>query len=235
MYMNYTDKNGVRHYEYSYWDYDKKDWRGSYKYDYYDSESGYMYANYNWDEESWSWVGYNKYEYTYPEDGTDGYTRINYAWDATAKDWTYSTKEIEKYESTATAEKYDITTYKWDGKAWAQYSHGIENDVYNSKNNLDYLTYVYQLYNGTAWVVDYSIKYVYVYTERTGIKPIQVKSRIAVAEGLITVNAAADSNVSISSMAGGEIATGTGSMVAPVAPGIYLITIDGNTTKVIVR
>jgi len=236
MYKNYTDNNGIYHYEYSYWDYEKKDWRGSYKYDYYDKGNSFMRANYEWDEESWSWVGYSKYEYTYTE-SYDDYTRINYDWDASKKDWTYTTKEVEKYESTATTEKYDYTTYKWDGKEWTLYSHAIEADVYNSKNNMDYLTYVYQLYNSTskAWVADYSIKYVYVYTERTGVKPIQVKSRISVAEGLITVNAAAGSNVSISSMAGGEIATGTGSMVAPVAPGIYLITIDGTTTKVSVR
>ena len=52
---------------------------------------------------------------------------------------------------------------------------------------------------------------------------------------MITVNAAPDAVISVATAAGAHVTSGTGSLSVSVAPGIYLINVGGNTTKVIVR
>ena len=75
----------------------------------------------------------------------------------------------------------------------------------------------------------------YVYKSLTGVEAIPAELNIRVDDGLIIVNADADSAISIASVSGAQVAGGKGSVEASVAPGIYLISVGDKTVKVVVR
>ena len=232
-YSNYT-KNGVKHYECCYWNYEKNDWEGDTKYNYYSDNKGYWEEYYEWDYKEWCWIGRNKYEYVFTENGG---TYTYYEWDKEKKNWVEDSKEDYVSTTTDNSIKTINTNYEWKNSQWVLECRSTSLSVYNSDDNLEYYLWSHELYDATEkkWTPDYSVKYIYQYAQRTIVESIAARATINVFEGVITVNAAESSSVIIVSVAGGEVAKGNGSLSVAVAPGIYLITVDGTTTKVSVR
>ena len=102
---------------------------------------------------------------------------------------------------------------------------------------MDYILIVNEKYDTdkNEWYHVYSTKDVYVYDNEAVVESISVDADITISEGVIYVNAADESRITIVSMAGGVVASGTRSVSTAVVPGIYLITVNGKTAKVIVR
>ena len=107
----------------------------------------------------------------------------------------------------------------------------------NDYGNTDYILIVNEKYDTdkNEWYHFYSTKDLYVYDNETAVESISIDADITVSEGVIYVNAADESRITIVSVTGGVTASGTRSVSASVVPGIYLINVDGKTAKVIVR
>ena len=234
-YISYT-KDNVYYRESYEWDYDRKDWYGTYKSEYEDSDDYYMSASYEWDYNNWCWVGSEKRVETYTANGQE---TIVYQWDSASETWVASSKEVEEMTATASSTKFVHTVSLWNAatSGWVFTSRETEEEVYKSDDNMDYSLMEMDIYNPltSAWVQSYSIKQVYVYKSLTGVEAIPAELNIRVDDGLIIVNADADSAISIASVSGAQVAGGKGSVEASVAPGIYLISVGDKTVKVVVR
>lgn len=233
-YSNYT-KDDVTYIEEYDWDPQKNDWYGTYKQDYCYTDNYYMYASYDWDDEEWCWYGYRKNESIYADDGTD-YT-FRYNWNYSKKEWVGSSGSAYQYLETANSEKTVQTYYDWDESGWTPYYRYSYEAVYKSDDNLESRTYSYEDFDESknAWVLRYSTKYVYVYKTLTSVEGVADDTFITVSEGAISVSAAEGSKIIIVSSASVQVAEGIGSVSAAVAPGIYMISVDGKATKVVVR
>ena len=230
----YYTKNGIRYNEYYRWDNTRKDWRGENKSEYCYTDNYYMSTSYNWDDSEWCWVGSSRYEETYTQNSMDA---INYIWDRTANAWAPDLKEQKEITETATTMKSVYTTSKWNGSNWVYATRETEETVWLANNNEDYELTVIETYNpaAAAWVKTIAIKMVHVYSLLSGVKDIPADLNISVADGMITVTAADNAAISVATAGGAQVTSGTGAVSAAVAPGIYLITVDGKTAKVIVR
>lgn len=232
---SYYYKDGVRYSEDYEWDEDRQDWRGTYKSEYNYSDTLYMSTSYEWDETGWCWRGESKSEQRYLD---NGYEYTYYEWNATDGRWDYSTKELTEFMDTDSEQKSVFTLSTWDSTSasWVYDSRKTNKQVYRSNGNLDYQLMTMESYSGSAWTEDVSIRCTYVYSTVTPVKAIKVAHKdIRVSDGMITVNAAPDAVISVATAAGAHVTSGTGSLSVSVAPGIYLINVGGNTTKVIVR
>lgn len=229
---NYV-KNGITYNEYYYWDEEKKDWYGASKYEYASTDSTYYYASYNWDRSAWCWVGRG---YKYDENYNTG-TFFTYTWGDKEKDWIGYSGYIYSQEDTDSTLYLKYIYYKWENSKWVYNYNYTREDVFNNADNLTSRTLKYQLYNpiSKTWTNNYGIKYVYVYSTLTSVDEITVNATITVADGMIVVKAADETLINIASVSGSKIAAGNGTVSASVVPGIYLITIGNQTTKVLVR
>ncbi|MBO4560590.1 MAG: hypothetical protein J5705_01320 [Bacteroidaceae bacterium] len=232
---SYYYKDNVRYSEDYQWDYDRQDWRGNYKSEYSYSDTLYMSTTYEWDETGWCWRGESKSEQRYLD---NGYEYTYYEWNATDGRWDYTTKELTEFMDTDNEQKSVFTSSAWDPKSasWVYDSRKTSSQVWLSNGNLDYQLMTMESYSGSAWTEDVSIRATYVYSTVTPVKAVKiVRKDIKVSDGMITVNAAPGAVISVATAAGAHVTSGTGSLSVSVAPGIYLINVGGNTTKVIVR
>ena len=233
-YINYT-KDNISYSESYYWDDVRNDWRGNYKSEYSNSEGYYMSTSYEWDDTEWCWVGSYKDEQTYTENSME---TINYFWDRSANVWVKDTKEKKEIIETASSVKSVLTISNWNinDSKWEYTSRESIEDVYNSNGNEEYQLNLIEGYNPvTSWIQTLAIKLVYVYSSLSGVSDIPVDLNISVADGMILVTSADDAAISVASASGTQVTRGTGSVSAAVVPGIYLITVDGKTVKVVVR
>lgn len=232
----YYYKDNVSYNERYEWDAERKDWYGTYKSESTSSKTYYMSAEYKWDYTGWCWVGDMKREETYNDNGQES---IIYGWDLEQATWVAERKELDEMTETASSNKYVHTEAEWNNSAsgWVFTNRETNEEVYKADDNLDYELMLIEVFNPltSAWVQSFSIKQVFVYKSLTGVEGIPVELTIRVQDGLIVVNAEGDSDISIAAVSGAQIASGKGSVEAPVAPGIYLISVDGKTTKVLVR
>ena len=232
----YYTKNGINYSESYRWDATKKDWRGYNKSEYCYDDGYYMSTSYAWDDTDWCWVGSSKYEESSTENSMQS---ITYIWDRNANAWAPDTKDQKEITETASTLTSVNTTSKWDknGSKWVYATRETDETVWLASNNEDYELNVIEVYNpaASAWVETVAIKMVYVYSLLSGVKEIPVELNISVADGVIMVTAADNAAISVATAGGAQITSGTGAVSAAVAPGIYLITVDGKTVKVIVR
>ena len=160
-----------------------------------------------------------------------------YEWDSAAKDWIYSTKWEQEHISTADSLNFTVTFFNWDpaSSEWAYTERDICTNIYNDKDNLVNVLKTHEEFDSgkNEWTHICTTKDIYVYAARTGVRKIGLNSAVSVHDGTITVDAPG-SSITISSMSGSPIAKGKGSVSASVRAGIYLITIDDNTVKVVV-
>ena len=233
---SYYTKDGITYNERYEWDYDRNDWYGMYKDEYCYDENYYMSTSYVWDYDGWCWVGSEKREETYNGNVEE---IITYKWDAATTSWIASQKEQEEVVETPLSSKFIYTDSEWDSRLsrWIPTNRGTEEAAYHANDNLDYQLMRKEVYKPvtSTWAQSYTVKMVYVYKSLTGVGQVSVEMSIRVDDGKITVNAPVDSAIRISAVSGSQVASGKGQLEAAVAPGIYLITVDGKTTKVVVR
>ena len=234
--LNYYDESGIFHIEYYMWDYDRNDWWGMNKSENYDSDTIYMEAEYIWDDEAWCWEGISKEEYIFSQYNI---IQLNYAWDKASKNWINDIM-IETTPGPEDKKSSIISTQsKWDSQEseWIPDFRETLFQPRNDKGNVEYFLIVNEKYDldRKEWYHNYSTKDLYVYDNETAVESVSVDADITISEGVIYVNAADESRITIVSVAGGVVASGTHSVSASVVPGIYLINVDGKTAKVIVR
>ena len=163
--------------------------------------------------------------------------RIDYVWNKADKTWNKDTKILEMTTYTETSDTHVSTTSKWDTNEskWELAERYTSTQTLYADFNIDNDLYVYEIYDRTGWNVDTSAKWIYVYAPVTGVEDIVSDLDISVFDGGIRVTAAEKSVISIYAESGANIASGRGSVSASVAPGIYLISIDGKAVKILVR
>lgn len=235
--LNYSDSSLVFHSEYYMWDYDRNDWRGLSNTESLDLPLLIMDAEYYWDDDEWCWQGYSKEIYA---STISGITQFTYAWDKESKTWINDIKVViatNKGENSSST--IIFTQSKWDLQEsdWFLESRETLSEFKNDYGNTDYILIVNEKYDTdkNEWYHFYSTKDLYVYDNETAVESISIDADITVSEGVIYVNAADESRITIVSVTGGVTASGTRSVSASVVPGIYLINVDGKTAKVIVR
>ncbi len=233
---SYYTKDGITYNERYYWDNEKKDWRGDYKSEYCYGDGYYMSTSYDWDDADWCWVGSYKDEQTYTDNSMES---TSYIWDRSANDWLKDRKEKKEIVETASSFKSILTVSTWNvyDSKWDYYTRETNEDVYNANGNQDYQLVIMESYNPLTsnWYQAFAIRMVYVYKSLTGVEDIHVDMNIRVEDGLIIVTAADDTAIRISAASGAQVASGKGSVEAPVASGIYLISVGNKTVKVVVR
>ena len=236
--LNYSDSSLVFHSEYYMWDLGRNDWRGLSNTESLDLPLLIMDAEYDWDDDEWCWQGSSKEVYAISSG--KGARQFNYAWDKESKTWINDIM-IEMSANTDANKSLTIisTQSKWNLQEsnWILDSRETLSQFKNDYGNVDYILIVNEKYDTdkNEWYHVYSTKDVYVYDNEAVVESISVDADITISEGVIYVNAADESRITIVSVAGGVVASGTRSVSAAVVPGIYLITVNGKTAKVIVR
>ena len=221
-----------------YWDPDMNDWYGYDKVDCLSNDNKYSVAYYSWNYKKWCWEGTEKSEIIY---GSDDYnfTDIEYKWDMDKMEWVpgkmyvFENQETDSYS-------FDRVTYSgWNNltSLWEYGYRDSEWKYWNNVGNLDYIVTTREKINEYTndWKHVYTFKDIYLYTGKTQVVNNKIiNADILISDGTITVRDAHDSMISIVSASGITIATGRSALSVPVSPGTYFITIDGQTTKVIV-
>ena len=105
-----------------------------------------------------------------------------------------------------------------------------------SDNNIDYQLLTNERYDGTTWSEQFNVRMTFNYASLTKVENnAAVDLDINVYDGVISVSANAGSVIRIVALSGSAVASGVGSVSANVAPGTYLIVVDGKAVKVQVR
>ncbi|MBP5347157.1 MAG: hypothetical protein J6Y51_00235 [Bacteroidaceae bacterium] len=234
--VNYT-LDDVYYYETYTWDAQKQAWRGQNKHDHsYKYNSDYeMSASYEWDEDEWCWTGYEKDERQYNE---NSFEMINYKWNKSTKQWVKDNKTLDEYESTDTYQKQAETKSIWNQtqSKWELDTRTTALLTYRSDKNVDYESMTWESYDGTDWSELYNARLTFNYDSPTKVQGYAaVDLDINVYDGVISVSANQDSIIRIVALSGAGVAWGVGSVSASVAPGTYMIVVDGKTVKVQVK
>ena len=225
------------------WDSGKQEWRGNYKneYSYYfdkDSIEVNMSAYYYWDVDEWCWVGRRKSEYRYWD---DGYETSRYEWDMTGKCWVGTLKKSVQEEETDFNSTRTVVSSLWDNSAskWELDYRTTEITDYRRDLNIERKLMILDKYQGASWISDCSIELTFDYSVWDGIDDITVDFAdnvdISVFDGGISVVSVDDAVIRIFTGSGSSVATGTGSVTTSVAPGIYYISVNAKTIKILVR
>lgn len=225
------------------WDSGKQEWRGNYKneYSYYfdkDSIEVNMSAYYYWDVDEWCWVGRRKSEYRYWD---DGYETSRYEWDMTGKCWVGTLKKSVQEEETDFNSTRTVVSSLWDNSAskWELDYRTTEITDYRRDLNIERKLMILDKYQGASWISDCSIEQTFDYSVWDGIDDITVDFAdnvdISVFDGGISVVSADDAVIRIFTGSGNSVAAGTGSVTTSVAPGIYYISVNAKTIKILVR
>lgn len=234
--LNYT-LDDVYYYETYTWDAEKDAWRGQNKHDHsYKYNSDYeMSASYEWDEDEWCWTGYEKDERQYNENCEE---TTNYKWNKSTKQWVKDNKTLDEYESTDTYQKQTKTQSIWNQtlSKWELDTRTTALRTYRSDKNVDYELMTWESYDGTDWSELYNARLTFNYDSPTKVQGYAaVDLDINVYDGVISVSANQDSIIRIVALSGAGVAWGVGSVSVSVAPGTYMIVVDGKTVKVQVK
>ena len=194
-------------------------------------------ADYKWNSNSLSWEGISRTEIQ-----TDSKyltkTETSYVWNKESDSWVKDKQVNISASSTKTSITVVTTQAHWNtfDSLWIP---DIRETLCLTQDQLQYRECLLtnEKYDSTQkeWSLCYSAKDIYVYSSKTQVSDISSNVEIAVSDGTIRVNAADDSILTITSASGGTIASGTGSVSASVTPGIYLITENGKTVRILVR
>ena len=196
-------------------------------------------ADYEWDSSTLSWKGISRTETQYDSKYN---TRIRtiYSWDNESDSW-IKDKQINDIGSssntgTTITIAYVSTQSLWNSTDSLWHPDMRETKTLTIDQNIEFLL-TNEKYNSAQnkWEPCYSAKDIYVYSDDTQVSSIIADAQIYVSDGTIYVDARQDSLITISSVSGGTIASGTGSVSTWVTPGIYLITVNGKTIKTVVR
>ena len=240
----YGQVDNVDYSEYYEWDSRKQEWCGKNKREhcyYYDKDSTEvsMNSSYYWDVDEWCWVGDYKNEYRYWNDG--GYERAEYKWDVSGKCWVGTLKKYVKEEDTDTRNTRTIVSSRWDNSVSGWELDYRESDFteYRSDLNIEKQVMTVEKYQSSSWILDYTVELTFDYSVWDGVEDIIADFTdnvdISVFDGGISVVSADDAVIRIFNASGNSVATGTGSVTTSVAPGIYYISVNAKTIKILVR
>ena len=234
--VNYSSDN-IYYYETYSWDAEKGAWRGKEKRDHgHKSDDHYeMSASYEWNEAEWCWDGTEKYEQNYSDDAVE---IIRYKWSRSSRNWVKDSKTYDEYESDGNYYKETVTKSNWNQSQsrWELDSRNTLLQMSRSDNNIDYQLLTNERYDGTTWSEQFNVRMTFNYATLTKVENnAAVDLDINVYEGVISVSANAGSVIRIVALSGSAVASGVGSVSASVAPGTYLIVVDGKAVKVQVR
>ena len=234
--VNYSSDN-IYYYETYSWDAEKGAWRGKEKRDHgHKSDDHYeMSASYEWNEAEWCWDGTEKYEQNYSDDAVE---IIRYKWSRSSRNWVKDSKTYDEYESDGNYYKETVTESNWNQSQsrWELDSRNTLLQMSRSDNNIDYQLLTNERYDGTTWSEQFNVRMTFNYASLTKVENnAAVDLDINVYDGVISVSANAGSVIRIVALSGSAVASGVGSVSANVAPGTYLIVVDGKAVKVQVR
>lgn len=239
----YGQVDNVAYSEYYEWDSRKQDWCGRNKREYcyyYDKDSTEvsMSSSYYWDEDEWCWVGDYKNESRYWD---DGYERAEYKWDLNGKCWVGTLKKATQEEESDTNSKRTVISSRWDnnGSKWELDYRETDVTEYRSDLNIEKQVMTVEKYQSSSWILDYTVELTFDYSVWDGVEDIIADFTdnvdISVFDGGISVVSADDAVIRIFNASGNSVATGTGSVTTSVAPGIYYISVNTKTIKILVR
>lgn len=239
----YGQVDNVEYSEYYEWDSRKQDWCGRNKREYcyyYDKDSTEvsMSSSYYWDEDEWCWVGEYKSESRYWD---DGYERAEYKWDLNGKCWVGTLKNAIQEEESDTNSKRTVISSRWDnnGSKWELDYRETDVTEYRSDLNIEKQVMTVEKYQNSSWILDYTVELTFDYSVWDGVEDIIADFTdnvdISVFDGGISVVSADDAVIRIFNASGNSVATGTGSVTTSVAPGIYYISVNTKTIKILVR
>ncbi len=187
------------------WDSDRKDWRGVIKRETRDSMGNRLEVLYLWNDTDWCWNGYIKAVEETNEQKNQSITCF-YLWDLISSDWIPNDRQTEEY-------------------------------LLRSDDNVDFNMLSYEVYDAKnqSWTVHDLFKSVFKYTVSTVVDDVAVNFNVSMFDGSVTVTAGERDVIRIYETSGADIASGVGEVSANVAPGIYIVSINGKSCKIYVR
>lgn len=192
-------------------------------------------AYYYWSSQKNDWQGNSKDERFYDEEGNSiGYAY--YRWNSSTDSWTGENKSIYKLEELAWGTRDYSESYYWEDSTWVVSRIRTIEQHFREDGNFDYELNIEETFNYDGTSSTNIEKVVYIYASVTGVEsPATTTAQISVVDGAIVVKASDDAQIRVNTMAGTQVATATGSATIAVPAGIYLVTVDGVTTKLMVR
>ena len=201
----YNVDDGIT-YKVSYtWDSDRKDWRGVSRRESRSTMDNRLEVLYTWNETDWCWNGLIKGVHETNEQKNQS-IYYNYLWDLTTSDWIPDNCQKEEF-------------------------------LLRSDGNMDFNMLSYEFYDSKnqSWEVHDLFKSVFKYTVSTVVDDVTVNFNVSMFDGTVTVTAGERDVIRIYETSGADIASGVGEVSANVAPGTYLVSINGKSCKIYVR
>lgn len=191
------------------------------------------YADYEWDSVKNAWVGSYK---MYRESGDNYMITENYGWDDETGTWVGTDKHYETYTDEEWQNGTITDCYKWNGSSWVKDHKETNISKYRTDYNQDYKYETWEKYNsnGSLTPVVY-YKAVYKYIALAKVDNLLTPVQITTFDGCISIEAEDSVDVTVSSLGGARVASVKGSARVAVPAGIYMVTVDGQTSKIIVR
>ena len=120
---------------------------------------------------------------------------------------------------------------------WIPDNRLTEEYLLRSDDNVDFNMLSYEVYDAKnqSWAVHDLFKSVFKYTVSTVVDDVAVNFNVSMFDGSVTVTAGERDVIRIYETSGADIASGVGEVSANVAPGIYLVSINGKSCKIYVR
>lgn len=208
---------------------------GSYKEEtIYDAEGNRIGdVEYNWDDVKNDWIAIRK---TIRYDSDEEYCFERYLWDEETSAWVGSEKYTEEYfYEDWHDEIMKETDYKWENGEWVISYRVFLDGKYDTDYNCEYELAYLENYVGGKWVPGVYYKVVYNYALLSGVDAVSGSVAIRVSDGCIVVDARDGAAVSVTSMNGSVVVCAEGPATLAVPAGIYVVTVDKVSTKVIVR
>lgn len=231
----YNENNDVTMYIDYDWDNDTKAFVGRYKEEIIYNAAGDRcgYADYEWDSVKNAWVGTFK---MYRESGENYMITESYVWNEETGTWVGTDKRYETY----TDEEWQTGTitdcYKWTGDSWVKDYKETSISKYRTDYNADYAYTNREKYNANGSLTPaVYYKTVYKYIALAKVDNLLTPVQITTFDGCISIEAEDSVNVTVNSLGGARVASVKGSARVAVPAGIYMVTVDGQTSKIIVR
>lgn len=207
-------------------------YRNEYSYDNNGEEIGM--TKYEWDCDNWCWMGVYKYS-----NSVNGNITVyeEYDWDAETGTWVGDEKYIKTVLDVELHDKTETVSYKWDDGAWVTNYKETEEYMFRTDGNIETELKTRVRYNAETgkWYDGAYVRADHRYTPRTKVEELMQPVQVFASDGCISVEASDGASVTVSSIAGTRVATASGSVKLTVPAGIYIVTVDGQASKVLVR
>ena len=201
--------------------------------DYYNVDEDITYkVSYTWDSDRKDWRGVIKRE---TRSSMGNRLEVLYEWNDTDWCWNGYIKAVEETNE----QKNQSIIYLWDliSSDWIPDNRQTEEYLLRSDDNVDFNMLSYEVYDAKnqSWEVHDLFKSVFKYTVSTVVDDVTLNFNVSMFDGTVTVTAGERDVIRIYETSGADIASGVGEVSANVAPGTYLVSINGKSCKIYVR